>query len=100
MELDFASQVDYVWALLPEIVLSLWAMLVLMVDVLQKGKRIEASRPAVAWLSLAGLGVTAVANAWTLGLTESGPAGMVAVDSFHVFANFIFLVAAALVVLL
>jgi hypothetical protein len=50
MMLDFASQTDYLWALLPEIVLSLWAMLVLLVDVFQKGNRIEPSRPMIAWL--------------------------------------------------
>ena len=63
MILDFASQADYVWALLPEIVLSLWAMLVLLVDVFQKGNRAEASRPLIAWLSLFGLLPTAIANA-------------------------------------
>ena len=60
MNLDFASQADYFWALLPEIVLSLWAMLVLMVDVFQKGSRTGPSRPMIPWLALAGLGVTLV----------------------------------------
>ena len=49
MVLDFGSQLDYIWALLPEIVLSLWAMLVLMVDVFQKGNREGPSTPLVAW---------------------------------------------------
>jgi NADH-quinone oxidoreductase subunit N len=100
MILDFASQADYLWALLPEIVLSLWAMLVLMVDVMQKGDRIEPSRPLIPWLSLAGLGAAALANVWLLGLSDSVGTGMVAVDSFRVFANFIFLLAAALAILI
>jgi len=100
MELDFASQADYLWALLPEIVLSLWAMLVLLVDVFQKGNRSEPSRPMIPWLTLTGLGLAAVANGWVLGITETGTAGMVAIDSFRVFANFIFLLAAALSVLI
>jgi NADH-quinone oxidoreductase subunit N len=100
MTLDFGSQLDYVWALFPEIVLSLWAMLVLMVDVMQKGNRIEPSRPAIAWLALAGLGATGVANAWLLGVQEVGITGIVAVDSFRIFANFIFLLAAALAILI
>ncbi|MQA89535.1 MAG: NADH-quinone oxidoreductase subunit NuoN [Gemmatimonas sp.] len=100
MTLDFASQADYLLALLPEIVLSLWAMLVLMVDVFQKGNRVEASRPVVAWLSLAGLVVTAAANGWLLTIEEAAVTGMVAVDSFRVFVNFIVLIAAALAILI
>ncbi|MEX2581952.1 MAG: NADH-quinone oxidoreductase subunit N [Gemmatimonadota bacterium] len=98
--LDFSSQADYLQALLPEIVLSLWAMLVLMVDVFQKGNRIEASRPIIAWLALAGLVVTGAANAWLLTIDDAAVTGLVAVDSFRVFANFIFLIAAALSVLI
>ena len=45
---DFSSQTGYLWALLPEIVLTVCAMLVLMVDVFQKEDRSEASRPVVA----------------------------------------------------
>src|SRR5688572_30067258 len=99
MELDFSTQADYLPALLPEIVLSLWAMLVLMVDVFQKGNRSEPSRPMIAWLSLAGLGATAVANAWLLGVDATGTA-IIAVDGFRVFSNFIFLLAAAIAILL
>ncbi len=100
MMLDFSSQGDYLWALLPEIVLSLWAMLVLLVDVFQKGSRSEASRPIVAWLALAGLVPTALANVWLVGVTESGTSAMIAVDSFRVFANFIVILATALAILL
>ncbi len=73
--LDLSRQSDYFWALLPEIVLSLWAMGVLLVDVFQKGNRSEPSRPMIPWLSIAGLAVTAVANAMLLGFRESGEPG-------------------------
>jgi NADH-quinone oxidoreductase subunit N len=99
MNLDFAQQSDYLWALLPEIVLSLWAMVVMLVDVFQKGNRAGPSRPGIAWLALAGLGATALANGWQLGVTGAAT-GLVAVDGFRVFVNFIFLIAAALTVLL
>jgi len=98
--LDFTRQSDYFWALLPEIVLSLWAMLVLMVDVFHKGNRSEPSRPSILWLSLAGLVATAVANGFLLGLREAAPNGMVAVDSFRVYTNFLFLLSAGLALLL
>ncbi len=97
MELDFQTSVDYFWALLPEIVLSLWAMGVLLADVFQKGSRSEASRPAIAWLALAGIAAAAVANVWLMTVTGTG--GMIAVDGFRIFANFILLLAAALAIL-
>ncbi|HEU0080126.1 MAG TPA: hypothetical protein VFQ76_20935, partial [Longimicrobiaceae bacterium] len=96
MLLDYSRQSDYFWALLPEIVLSLWAMLVLMVDVFQKGNRSEPSRPIIPWLSLAGLVLAALANVYLLRIGESAPAGLVVVDRFRVFANFIFLLSGAM----
>ena len=98
--LDLTRQGDYFWALLPEIVLSLWAMLVLLVDVFQKGSRPGSSRPMIAWLSVGGLALAALANGLLLGLGEAEPVGMIAVDSFRVFTNFIFLLAGALAILL
>lgn len=100
MILDFASQADYFWALLPEIVLSLLAMGVLLVDVFQKGNRSEPSRPIIAWLTLASIGAAALANAWLLGVSELEPLGMIAVDRFRVFTNFVILLAAALATLI
>ena len=96
MELDFARQSAYFWALLPEIVLSVWTMLVLMIDVFRASGDREYSRASIAWMSLFGLALTAVANAYLLGMREVAPAGMVAVDGFRVFTNFILLIAAAL----
>lgn len=100
MILDFSNQSHYLLALLPEVVLSVWAMLVLLVDVFQKGDRSEPSRPVVAWLTLFGIALAAVANGWLLTVDEVGTAGMITVDSFRVFTNFIFLLAGALFVLI
>jgi NADH-quinone oxidoreductase subunit N len=98
--IDFSRQSDYFVAMLPEIVLSLWAMGVLLVDVFQKGNRSEPSRPMIPWLAIAGLGAAAVANALLLGVSEAGPTGMIAVDGFRIFINFVFLLAGALAIFL
>jgi NADH-quinone oxidoreductase subunit N len=100
MPVDLSSQAQYGWVLLPEIVLSVWAMILLLVDVFQKGSRSEPSSAAMPWLTLGGIVLAAVANGWLLRLHETGPAGMIAVDSFRVFSNFVFLLAAALFVLI
>ncbi|HET7460661.1 MAG TPA: NADH-quinone oxidoreductase subunit N [Longimicrobium sp.] len=96
--LDLTHPSSYWTALLPEIVLCAWAMLVLIVDVAQKGSRSEPSHPVIGWLALAGLVVTAVANAYLLRF-RGGP-GMVALDSFRVFINFVILGSAALTLLM
>jgi NADH-quinone oxidoreductase subunit N len=100
MNLDYSAMQHYAIALLPELVLSAWAMLVLMIDVFQKGSRSEASSPMIGWLTLAGIVVTAVANGMMLRVTEVSTVGMMAIDSFRVFTNFIFLMAAGLFVLI
>jgi NADH-quinone oxidoreductase subunit N len=99
MVFDLSSQSQYFMALLPELVLSVWAMLVLMVDVFQKGDRSVPSRPSIAGLTLVGIGLAAIANGWLLSVEEVGTASVIAVDSFRVFTNYLFLIAAALFVL-
>jgi NADH-quinone oxidoreductase subunit N len=99
MPLDLSQQSSYFLALLPEIVLSLWAMGVLLVDVFQKGSRSEPSRPLIPWLSLAGLAVTGAANLWMIRFIAPADPGLVAIDGFRIFVNFIFLISAALSIL-
>jgi NADH-quinone oxidoreductase subunit N len=82
MELDFSRNLHYVWALLPEIVLCVCAMVVLMAGV--SGRRDE---------------LAAVANGWLYGVTEVGRAGLVTVDPLRLFANWILLAAAAMAIL-
>jgi NADH-quinone oxidoreductase subunit N len=100
MMLDFSHSGHYALALLPEIALSLWAMLVLMVDVFQKGSRSQPSSPSIPWITLAGVGVAAVANGWLMRFAEVSPTGIIAIDGFRIFINFVFLGAAALFILI
>jgi NADH-quinone oxidoreductase subunit N len=99
MNLDYSALWHYTIALLPEVVLTLWAMMVLLIDVFQKGGRTQSSG-LVGWFTLAGLVLTAVANGLLLRVTEPSAANMMAIDSFRVFTNFIFLSAAVLFVLI
>jgi NADH-quinone oxidoreductase subunit N len=98
--LDLTNQAHYFWALFPEIVLSLGAMMVLLVDVFQKGNRSEPSRPSVTWLSLGVVGATMLANFALYGVTDSSGGGLVAMDQFRFITNFIYLLAAGLTLLL
>jgi NADH-quinone oxidoreductase subunit N len=90
----------YALVLLPEIVISVWAMFLLMLDVFQKGSRSEPSSPMMPWLTLGGVGLAAIANWWIGGLQDVGAPGMMAVDGFRIFANYVFLLAAALFILI
>jgi NADH-quinone oxidoreductase subunit N len=98
--LDFSHSGHYAIALLPEIVLSAWAMLVLMIDVFQKGSRSVPSSRMIPWLTLAGLVLAAAANGWLLQVSEVAPTGVIAVDDFRVFVNFVLLLGAAFFVLI
>ena len=108
MTLDFSRQLHFFWALLPEIVLCVWGMVILIAGVLGPNRGAGASVEAgesdagadLGWLSLVGLVVAALANGWLYGVTEVGSASMVAVDGFRLFANWIFLLAAALSILI
>jgi NADH-quinone oxidoreductase subunit N len=108
MVLDFATNLDYLWALLPEIVLCAWGMFVLVAGVWsgeeQRGETAghdDGSRAwDLGWLSLGGVAIAAVANGWLYGAREIGTDSMIAVDGFRLFANWIFLVAAALGILI
>ncbi len=101
MTLDFTRGLDYVWALLPEIVLSVWGMAVLLAGVTggRDRERPEGPPTELGWLALGGILLAALANGWLYALTDPGT-GMVAVDGFRLFANWIFLLAAALTVLI
>lgn len=100
MTIDFTNPLHYLLALLPETVLAVWAMAILLIDVFQKGSRSAPSGSAIGWLTLAGVFMSGVANAWLLTLNEASATGVVPIDTFRVFANFLFLLAAALFVLI
>ena len=110
MTLDFSRQLHYVWALLPEIVLCAWSMLILVAGVSGPyrpeavggaGSRARpGGRADLGWLALVGILIAALVNGWLYGVTEVGSVSMVAVDGFRLFANWIFLIAAALAILI
>jgi NADH-quinone oxidoreductase subunit N len=98
--LDFTSDIHYLWALLPEIVLCVWGMIVLVMGVTGKHGRAEAagevSSQDLGWVSLVGILLAAVTNGWLYGVTEVGDTSMIAVDGLRLFANWVFLVAAGM----
>ena len=102
MTLDFTSPMDFVWALLPEIVLSMWAMAVLLAGVWRKEEAETSVQSAAAlrWLALAGLLAAALMNGWLHRVTVLGEPGMITVDRFRLFANWILLLGAALTILI
>ena len=95
MLLDYSSSFHYVLALLPEVALSCWGMLLLIMGVARRGG--EGRGPELGFIALAGLGLAAVANGWLYsGVAEAGTGGMIAVDRFRLFGNWIFILGAAL----
>jgi NADH-quinone oxidoreductase subunit N len=102
MELQFVSRLDYVWALLPEIVLSIGAMTVLLVGVFRSDDRRSESGDAspMGWIALAAIAASGVANGWLTGIPVTGESRMLAVDPFRLFANWLFLAGAGLTILL
>ena len=83
--------------LLPEVLLSAWAMVILILGV--SGARRDGRGHDLGWLSLAGLAVAALANGWLYsGATDAGATAMIAVDRLRLFANWVFLLGAAFAV--
>ncbi len=99
MVLDFSSRSHYLIALLPELVLSVWAMVVLVVGVSKRARKSPDRVTDLGWLTLLGVLVAALANGWLYGVTEAGNSAMVAVDGFRLYANWIFLAAAGMSVM-
>src|SRR5688500_11510730 len=100
MTIDYSTPLHYILALLPEIFLAVWAMALLLIDVFQKGSRSEPSSPVIGWLALVGIVFAAFANGWLLTLDDASTLSSVPLDSFRVFSNFLFLLAAGLFVLI
>ncbi len=96
MMIDFSNPLHYMLALLPETVLAAWAMLLLLIDVYQKGDESRPSSPMIGWLALVGIILAGIANAWLPSLETTSQTGMIAIDQFRVFSNYLFLLAGAL----
>ena len=108
MELDFSRQLHYFWALMPEMILCAWGMVVLLAGVSRSQKQAAASMEGdpsfggaadLGWLALVGVLLAGMANGWLYGVEEVGRDAMIAIDGFRLFANWIFLIAAALSIL-
>jgi NADH-quinone oxidoreductase subunit N len=98
MTLDLSTSRDLLVALLPELVLTAWALVLLLVVAWRHATARDLR--LVGWLTLAALGSTAVA-VWWLWWNSAGSEGitpMVAVDDFRYVADWLFLGAAALTV--
>ncbi len=102
MELDFTSSADYLWAFLPEIVLSVSAMVVLLVGVFTEDRDPPAAGDPspLGWVALVGILLAGLANGWLHGVETTGASSMVAMDGFRLFSNWLFLAGAGLTILL
>ncbi|HSK11184.1 MAG TPA: NADH-quinone oxidoreductase subunit N [Vicinamibacterales bacterium] len=84
------------WLLLPEILLAATALVVLIADALLTRQR----QGATAWMAMAGLAATALALVPIAGRHTTAAGGLMAVDAFAAFFKFLFLLAAALTILM
>jgi len=99
MTLDFSSQLHYLWALLPEVILSIVGLIVLTGDVFQRGSSSRQSRPWVPLLTAAGLVAAGAAAVFLAGAEGGGRTSMIAVDGFRIALTLV-IVGATLVSLL
>ena len=100
MVVNLSTPAGMVWALLPEIVLSLWGIVAMLATGWRhKG---EEDQRFVGQLALTGLVAAMIALIWlwSKDVQITGGPGMVAADSFRYAASFIFLMAAILTVVL
>lgn len=101
MVIDYSTPLQYLLALLPETVLTVWAMIVLLADVFERSEQSEGQAGSIIpWLTLVGIVLAAIANGWLLQFHEANATGMIALDRFRVFSNYLFLLAAALFILI
>jgi NADH-quinone oxidoreductase subunit N len=103
MTLDFSSDSHLFLALMPEIVLAVWGMVVLLAGVWRTpADEIERAQRArdLGWLALAGVVLAALANGWLYGIAETTSSGAIALDGFRLFANWIFLAGTGLAILI
>jgi NADH-quinone oxidoreductase subunit N len=83
-------------SIMPECILSVVAMLLLLVNVFVPGK----DKAYLGWLSIIGLAVTAVNVVGGWGIPQVGFGGAVIQDNFAIFFKVIFLISAALAILI
>jgi len=89
--LDFSSQLDFVWALLPEVILAVTGLVVLTGDVFARGSSEEQSGRWVPALTLVGLVAAGAATVFLAGVEGPGRMSMVAVDGMRVAVTLVVL---------
>ena len=99
MELDFTHLAHFIVALAPEIILSVWGIIIILLGV---GPRSDGPRSSadLGWLSVAGILGAVLANGWLYGVTEVGTHSMIALDRYALFSNWIILSGAGLAILI
>ena len=100
MELDFSHQAHFIVALAPEIILSVWGIVILLVGVSSHRSDKPGTSADLGWLSVLGILAAAIANLWLYSVTEVGTHSMIALDRFALFSNWIILSGAGLGVLI
>ena len=100
MELDFGHQAHFIVALAPEIILSVWGIVILLVGVSSRRSDSAGTSADLGWLSVLGILAAAIANLWLYSVTEVGTHSMIALDRFALFSNWIILSGAGLGVLI
>ena len=100
MELDFSHQAHFIAALAPEIILSIWGMIILLVGVNPRRSEGPGASADLGWLSLLGILAAALANGWLYSVSEVGTHSMIALDGFALFSNWIILGGAGLGILI
>jgi NADH-quinone oxidoreductase subunit N len=99
-ELDLSTPMGLTRALAPEILLTAWSLLVLLVVAWRH--RTSADSRLVGWLSLVGVGLTGlvVVWMWASGASSPGLPSMVDVDAFRFASSLIFLLAAGFTIVI
>ena len=100
MHLDFSNQAHFLIALAPEFVLSVWGMVILILGVSRRQRANPDTATDLGWMSLIGVLAAAAVNGWLYGISEVGTDSMIALDRFALFANWIFLTALGLSILI
>lgn len=75
MELDFSSQAHFLLALLPEIILCIFGMIVLVAGVWNKEGEGRAGSDHLGATALVGILLAAGANGWLYGVAQTGGTG-------------------------
>ena len=91
---------NFIVALAPEIILSVWGIVLLLVGVSPRRSHDAGTSADLGWLTLLGILAAALANLWLYTVTEVGTHSMIALDRFALFSNWIILSGAGLGVLI